>query len=1115
MTKDHNFLRELSNFKNLAGKLRMNEVSTYTRLECERLMNKFCSSGDRFTLTGASRSDRVPTKPSTQKMKLQILNTYLKACARTGNLEEAKLVFGLVEEPTYENFISMLETCAKTGDIEEMLNLSRAMVSASKHPCNMSKGSPSSSSTPTSLPTSSPTVKGRVIGEDDAAVEQLRAVLTACARAKVPEIAEEIWQDTRKFSPSVTRRVLGSREGRFSMASAHAGQALKEYAKWMAEEKSPKKKGSDKYLGSQRKRTKYEKALRSIENAEMWLTEFEKMEDEDYEDDGAIEEYVHSDDNDCTYRDTYDHLTFGPSDSRHIDALETNSSANKRMNAKMPDNAEKHEIDKDVSMKAKPKRNPGFTTLEENDSYGKLCGQLLDTALKLGQLNYASRFLERLICIGRATEVMYRRVMKEHGKVGNAQVCEQLFVRIMYEASKGGEKMSKAFSAESKKDHRSSKDSLSEDSQSRRASQLKSVMIPSTETINEVLESWAKEKKVSEISNVATREMQVDTPIEFSMRKLGLQFADGAPSPGGLKRALWWLEKLHNGKMSVDLPLSCNSTGHRTLRENGQRSHKRILRPNAWSYSVVIQACCREGDMKSAQKWMRALREYEKAHDESVGAFRTARRTAVIAVISSLAQRKQVLQAERWLSMLEQEDGASLMTYNTVMKAHCVCGRPDRAENLLNTLLAQAENASAHADVGGDKKKLDSGQPFHKVNVLEYIDGIELDRRKKYIFKPNAYSFNMVIEGYARIGDFDNACKLLKIMGDMADEASYASVIKACGNAGNFVIAKRTFDEMKARGFVPAAEVYAALISALARSEDEEDVGKKAEILLSEMHELPLPSRRDNTSVAPYNALINVYAQKGPSNDPEKAEHWLKVLERRQGGAPPPTIVSYNTVLAAYARKSQSVDSERIFRRITEKSIHVFDEEGNPCKGIEPDVVTYNTTIEALISDKRPKKAFQRLKELLVHDSLKADRCSFALGLKALSLRKDVQAAENLVKSMIQIHDILPDEWVYYVLVSIFLRTNDTTRIIRWIPHLAFQASSMISKRAAGRSKNVTKKLLEDYKPYVMLNGIAKHLQKHEKAEDLNRFGTLVSEGTNGLLKLQIKPRVTRFDIRA
>lgn len=137
-------------------------------------------------------------------------------------------------------------------------------------------------------------------------------------------------------------------------------------------------------------------------------------------------------------------------------------------------------------------------------------------------------------------------------------------------------------------------------------------------------------------------------------------------------------------------------------------------------------------------------------------------------------------------------------------------------------------------------------------------------------YRPNVFSFNAVIAGFAKRGFAAEAAGWLAKMlslGLRPNVVSYTAVIDGCAKAGDPKEAERWFDEMLERGIEPNSHSY--------------------------------------------NALINSYARLG---DTEGATQWLE----RMRAAMPPDEISYNSALhsCANARPPDAAEAERLFREM-------------------------------------------------------------------------------------------------------------------------------------------------------------------------------------------------------
>jgi len=575
-----------------------------------------------------------------------------------------------------------------------------------------------------------------------------------------------------------------------------------------------------------------------------------------------------------------------------------------------------------------------------------------------------------------------------------------------------------------------------------------------------------------------------------------------AKSPSGRQNAENWLKRLKSRCIRIDDP---NSNGQIT-----------VVHPNAWTYSVVVQACVADGDVSAAEGYLLEMRKKKKAPFEKPHEYASARRTAVNAVIDGWGEEKQPRRAEKWLKTLEKEDGSTIVSYNAVIKAWNFAQNTVRAEHWV-------------------KRMIENGRKFPSNNKTE------VRKMGNASPLPNFSTYSTLIDGFAREGKFERALHWLReaISAGMEDSNCFAAAIRACARARKLGVAENLFREMKERDITPSLRTYVALISAVARtpssivspsqlrsststmdgvsSSVDEGLGGKVEGYLVEAIENSISNINtkrnymstndssensdvfDEELVGVYNAVINAFSQKGCMFDPERAEYWLRVMERGEGGAPPPSITSYNTVIIAWARKRDYQRAEKIFEEV----LAIGRKNKPKTKNVKPDVYTYNATIEALLASNKSKKAVLRFQDIELA-GLEPDKCSYSLVLKAFGSMKDVRQAELYFKRMLT-NGLLPDDHVYYTIVNCWVKSQQTKKLKIWIPHLLSKTANLVptgakvSKGGLPRDRGCLPNLSRGKQT---LDLIANFLTKKGLTSDLQKFDVGVQTASEGYLRL-------------
>ncbi|VVA90040.1 unnamed protein product [Arabis nemorensis] len=218
--------------------------------------------------------------------------------------------------------------------------------------------------------------------------------------------------------------------------------------------------------------------------------------------------------------------------------------------------------------------------------------------------------------------------------------------------------------------------------------------------------------------------------------------------------------------------------------------------------------------------------------------------------------------------------------------------------------------------------------------VEKSIDLIDEISRKG--IKPEAFTYNTIINAYVKQRDFSSVEMVLKVMKKEKvayNAATYTILIGMEMKKGRLVDAEKLFDEMGERGIESDIHVYTSLISWNCKKGDI----KRAFLLFDELIEKGL-----SPSSHTYGALIDGVCRVGEMS---AAEILVREMQCRGVNI---TQVVFNTLIDGYCRKG-SIDDALSIYDVMEK------------KGFQADVFTYNTIASCLSKSKRYDEAKQWL----------------------------------------------------------------------------------------------------------------------------------------------------------
>jgi pentatricopeptide repeat protein len=334
------------------------------------------------------------------------------------------------------------------------------------------------------------------------------------------------------------------------------------------------------------------------------------------------------------------------------------------------------------------------------------------------------------------------------------------------------------------------------------------------------------------------------------------------------------------------------------------------------------------------------------------------------------------------------------------------------------------------------------------------------------VVKPNARSWNIVLNSYAKAGQLFHAETLVEQFMHASKEnrvdgkpntRTWNSLLAACAKKNDVHKAKQFWRHMQECGIPPNIVSYNTLLSCYARSTvmKTQDVGKDIEAIFRQL-------QQEDSNVTPnritYLALINAWI--GGAGRPEKAESILKdicknhamndaairpdrdlfhkvlaawsdqksprraeslflmmvELHERHGYTDlKPTVETYNRLLNAWAKSMEREAGERadlILRQMED-----FARAGD--KDVCPDLITYNSVLNAWANSGDPI-AVTRVERLVLEMILKGNPkltptiVSYGTWLKAIDTSNEDdkdRRAQEVLKTM-KIHKLEPTDFI-------------------------------------------------------------------------------------------------------
>ncbi|KAL3807421.1 hypothetical protein ACHAXA_011552 [Cyclostephanos tholiformis] len=352
-----------------------------------------------------------------------------------------------------------------------------------------------------------------------------------------------------------------------------------------------------------------------------------------------------------------------------------------------------------------------------------------------------------------------------------------------------------------------------------------------------------------------------------------------------------------------------------------------INRANVVAYNAAISA------------WARSANKRRVGTNGGGGGIVAPTSQVEISSSRSAAESAERLLREMWSEHDLRGDGSALLpdvvTYSAVISAYAACLDQPYGISRARDLLAELEGLAAR-----------------EVDGTTYQGG-----RHPHGFRPNALTYNSLLQAYANAGDASSAEGVLLSMISL-----HSSSLREEGGGGSF------------RYVRPNTRTFNVVLNALAKGEGG-DGGVRASELLTRFLELGSNGDGPRPDVISYNTVLAAWSKSAgvsPKSPPSSREavtrrrtrvvgefaanealkllneiedRYLQSLGEKTHGhslVVKPDVISYNTTIAAFANAAQHCeDGTPMARRAEEILNRMFE------LGVEPDAYSYNGVLLA------------------------------------------------------------------------------------------------------------------------------------------------------------------------
>ncbi|KAL7553923.1 hypothetical protein ACHAWF_017280 [Thalassiosira exigua] len=363
---------------------------------------------------------------------------------------------------------------------------------------------------------------------------------------------------------------------------------------------------------------------------------------------------------------------------------------------------------------------------------------------------------------------------------------------------------------------------------------------------------------------------------------------------------------------------------------------KRMFRPNEVGFATVIDAYSRMNDGLNAERVLEFMKHRHFGNGSPI-------------TVEKLKKGMVLINA------------ANVVAYNAAISAWARTARQSTADNRMSP------SGPSQATIQSSRAAADRAEKLLREMWSEHERWCKLDRHHKNpknIVLPDVVTYASVISAFAACLDQpygkDHARELLLELETLA--------ARQFGEGGPIVKGGGRHSD----GFRPNATVYNTLVQTYAASGDASAAEAILQSMISKERSVgPYKNVRPNTRT--FNIVLNVVSKSGDSDAGIRANEILDRFEKYSSGGHgliQPDNISYNTVLSAWSQsakinpvsqsefkegaqsssivgKDAAFEALKLLKKLEPSPPQEGDTRAQPLCSVEPDVISYNTTIAA------------------------------------------------------------------------------------------------------------------------------------------------------------------------
>ncbi|XXG40755.1 hypothetical protein AAC387_Pa01g1393 [Persea americana] len=307
----------------------------------------------------------------------------------------------------------------------------------------------------------------------------------------------------------------------------------------------------------------------------------------------------------------------------------------------------------------------------------------------------------------------------------------------------------------------------------------------------------------------------------------------------------------------------------------------------------------------------------------------------------------------------------SAETYSFLVKTLCGAGLQDSAKEVFDLMRSYGHLpdgsvvgclVSSYAKAGNFHSAMSLLAQYHecggyRLNTALYNNLLNLMVRDNRVndaifffrssdFRPDTFTFNIIIKGLCRCGEIDRAFQFFEGMssfGCIVDIVTYNTLIDGLCRAGKIDKAHEMLNEIRSRGVcLPDVRTYTQVVSGYCKMGKIEDAS-------SVFDEMVAAGIRPN--LVTYNVLIDGYGKAGQMDS--AVSMYVKMLDNGCS----PDVVTFTSLIDGYCRSGRVDDAMRLWDGMGERNI-------------SPNGYSFSIIINSLCKENRLNEAHNLLMQL-------------------------------------------------------------------------------------------------------------------------------------------------------